>query len=67
MINYVTQNIIHQGLENSWGMSQSKGHHLVFIASRGGVKSCFPLITLSDAYKMISIAKIELRKNGGPF
>ena len=65
-VNHVTQNIIYQGLKNSWGISESKGHHLVLIVSRGGVKSCLPLITLSDANEVISIAKVQLRKSWGP-
>ena len=65
-VNHVTQNIIYQGLKNSWGISESKGHHLVFIVSRGGVKSCLPLFTLSDGNEVISIAKVQLRKNCGP-
>ena len=35
MVKHVTQNIIYQGLENSWGVSESKGHYLVFSVQRG--------------------------------
>ena len=64
-IKHVPEHIVDQGLEDCRGIGEAKGHHQVFVMPSGSVECSLPLIPLSDADEVVSIAKVKLGEDGG--
>lgn len=59
MVHHVTEDVINQVLKNSWGISKAKRHHLIVEGTKGVVKSPIPLVTLTNADKIVGITKVQ--------
>ncbi len=58
LIDYVSQHVINECLENRGGVGQPEGHNQIFKVPPGGIKHGFPLIPLPYADQMISVTQI---------
>lgn len=65
MPNDIPQDIIHQALKNSRGVSEAKRHNEVLKMSKWCVERCFPLVPLSDADKVVGIPEVQFSKYRG--
>jgi len=63
LIEHVSEHVIHQHLENSGGIGETKGHHQVLVMSSGGIE----LVAFPDPDQVIGVAKIKFCKYGCPF
>ena len=58
-VKHVSENIVHEALERCGSISESKRHDTPFEGAVTGPEGCFPFITFSYAYKMISMSEIK--------
>ena len=54
----VSKYVVNHGLEYSRCICESKRHDQVFIMATWGIKSCLPLVPLSNSNQMVSVAKV---------
>jgi hypothetical protein len=62
-IEHIPEDVINQPLEDRGGISQAEGHVQILIMTTRGVKGCIPIVSLSDAHKVVSVPEVELRKD----
>jgi hypothetical protein len=65
IIHEFTKNIVHQILEDGWGIIKSKRHDVVFKISIPCSECSLPFITFFDVCQVISSSKIDLGINLG--
>ncbi len=58
-VKHVSKNIVHKALECRRSIGESKRHDMLFKRAITGLEGCFPFITFSNTYKMISISKVK--------
>ncbi|KIM60602.1 hypothetical protein SCLCIDRAFT_123835 [Scleroderma citrinum Foug A] len=58
-IKHICEDRVDKLLEGSWGIGESKRHHLPFVGAVVSAEGSFPLITLSDANQMVRMPKID--------
>ena len=63
-VQHVAEDVIHQGLEDSRGVGESKGHHQILEVAEMGVEGGLPLVALTDSYQVV-VAQVELDENRG--
>ena len=61
----VPQHVVHQGLEDNWGVSQPERHDEVLEVTQVSVKPCLPFIPLSNTYQVVRVAQVKLSKHRG--
>ena len=61
----IPQHVIDQGLEDSWGVSQSERHDEVLKVTQMSIKPRLPFIPLADTYQVIHVTQVELSENLG--
>jgi hypothetical protein len=59
------ENIVHQILEDGWGINKSKRHDVVFKMPIPCFECNLPFITFFDVHQVISSSKIDLGINLG--
>ena len=64
-VEHVPKNVVDWGLEYSWSIGKAERHDEVLIVSSSGVKRCLPLVTLSDADKMVGVAQLKFGEDNG--
>ena len=60
-IKKISENVIHETLESTGSIRKPKWHDKPFKRPVAGSKGCLPLVTLSNADKIVSVAEIDLR------
>ena len=63
---HIPEQVIDQGLEDRWGVCQTKGHHQIFMMSSWCYEGRLPLLSLPDANQMICIPQVELGEHCCP-
>ena len=58
-VKHVSENIVHEALERHGSIGESKRHDTPFKVAVVGPEGCFPFITFSYAYEMISMSEIK--------
>ncbi len=58
-VKHVSKNIVHKALECRGSVGEPKRHDTPFKGAVMGLEGCFPFITFSYAYKMISMSEIK--------
>ncbi len=58
-VKHVSENVIHEVLECCGSIGESKRHDTPFKGAVAGPEGCFPFITFSYTYEMISMSKIK--------
>ncbi len=64
-IKHVSKNIVHEALERRGSVGEPKRHDTPFEGAVMGPEGCFPFITFSYAYEMISMSKVEFGVDAG--
>ncbi len=64
-VKHVSENAVHKALECRRSIGESKRHDTPFEGAVAGPEGCFPFITFSYAYEMISMSKIEFGVDAG--
>ncbi len=64
-VKHVSKNIVHEVLERHGSVGEPKRHDTPFEGAITGPEGCFPFITFSYAYKMISMSKIKFGVDAG--
>ena len=64
-VNHVSQDVVHQGLEDSWCVSE-KRHHQVFPVTRRCIERRLPFVPLLDPDKVVGVPQVQLREDGSP-
>ena len=59
---HVSENLIHHGLECSWGVAKSKEHDSGFVGSSMADKRSFPFVTFFDPHVVVSPPKVYLHE-----
>ncbi len=62
-VKHVSENIVHEVLECCGSIGESKRHETPFEGAVAGPEGCFPFVTFSYVYKMISMSKIKFGIN----
>ncbi len=58
-VKHVSKNIVHEALERRRSIGEPKKHDTPFEGAVTGPEGCFPFITFSYAYEMISMSEIK--------
>ncbi|KIM65183.1 hypothetical protein SCLCIDRAFT_113623, partial [Scleroderma citrinum Foug A] len=58
-IEHICEDQVDKSLKGSWGIGETKRHHLQFIGAVASAEGDFPLIALSDANQMVCMPKIN--------
>ncbi len=58
-VNHVSKNIVHKALERRRSIGEPKRHDTPFEGAVTGPEGCFPFVTFSYAYEMISMSEIK--------
>ena len=61
----ISQHVVDQGLENSWGVRQPERHDEVLKVPQVSIKPRLPFIPLADTYQMVCVAQVELGEHSG--
>ncbi len=64
-VKHVRENIVHEALECHGSIGESKRHDMPFKGAITCPEGCFPFITFSYVYKMISMSKIKFGVDAG--
>ncbi len=58
-VKHVSENIVHEALERRGSIGEPKRHDTPFEGAVTGPEGCFPFVTFSYAYEMISMSEIK--------
>ncbi len=64
-IKHVSEYVVHEALEHCRSIGESKRHDTPFKGAIAGPEGCFPFITFSYMYEMISMSKIKFGVDAG--
>ncbi len=58
-VKHVSKNVVHEALERCRSIGEPKRHDTPFKGAVTGPEGCFPFITFSYVYEMISVSEIK--------
>lgn len=66
LIQHVTEDVIHKGLEHNGSIGETKRHDQIFIMANVGVEGGPPFVPFMNANQVVGVAEVELSEDCGP-
>ncbi len=66
VVEELPEHLVHEFLEDGWGVGKAIRHNKVFIVARRGNEGCLPFITFPDSNEVIRAPQVQLGEDACP-